>query len=313
MVEARPRIPNPVRRQLRKEVGFGCPIPDCRSPFLTLHHFDPTWAAVKLQCAAEQRNPTSNDHNPEGMIALCRECHGSADQGVFSPSYLHSLKMNTYSAQSVKGRVPWFDGPLVVQLGNNFAAGLAFSLRVNGETLIDICNSRDADGMAEVSFMLRSDRGNEVARMDQNVFQTESSQLHDMECNASATSIKIWTASRNVGLELSFARLNREEAVNLIDETITIPSVALPFRRHLEEGGFYKDDQLVVLSFDQMQLRDRAGNAVKIDGRSIGYSGLVVRFNAFTANTSRVVYSFTKLKDGHQGYFMDSEPIIDSD
>ncbi len=36
--------PAAVRRQLAEEVGFGCPVEGCGSPYLTWHHFDPPWA-----------------------------------------------------------------------------------------------------------------------------------------------------------------------------------------------------------------------------------------------------------------------------
>lgn len=34
-------IPKDVRKILRKEVYFGCPIKDCGSPYLSYHHFNP--------------------------------------------------------------------------------------------------------------------------------------------------------------------------------------------------------------------------------------------------------------------------------
>ena len=72
------RTPPPeVRRELRREVGFGCPVRDadgvrCGNPYLYYHHFDPPWA-------------TEEHHNPAGMIALCGEHHPKADAGTFTP------------------------------------------------------------------------------------------------------------------------------------------------------------------------------------------------------------------------------------
>jgi len=59
--------PAAVRRELRREVGFGCPIPDCGIPYLTWHHFDPEWRVEE-------------HHRPEGMIALCLTHAGLADE-----------------------------------------------------------------------------------------------------------------------------------------------------------------------------------------------------------------------------------------
>ena len=50
---------------LRREVGYGCPV--CRSPFLEFHHFDPPQYKEK-------------HWRPEGMIAMCRDCHPDADE-----------------------------------------------------------------------------------------------------------------------------------------------------------------------------------------------------------------------------------------
>lgn len=50
--------PIEVRRQLRKEVNFGCPVDGCGIPYLTWHHFDPPWNEKE-------------HHDPNGMLALC--------------------------------------------------------------------------------------------------------------------------------------------------------------------------------------------------------------------------------------------------
>jgi hypothetical protein len=36
-----------MKRLLRKEVHFGCPVDACGSPFLTYHHFDPPYRKGK--------------------------------------------------------------------------------------------------------------------------------------------------------------------------------------------------------------------------------------------------------------------------
>src|SRR4051794_9583178 len=71
--------PAEVRRALRKEVGFICPVPNCTNPNLTWHHFAPTWSECK-------------HHDPQGMIALCKDHHGQADEGAFTVPQLRQLK-----------------------------------------------------------------------------------------------------------------------------------------------------------------------------------------------------------------------------
>lgn len=100
--------PTEVRKALRKEVGFGCPVPDCGNPYLEWHHFDPPWHV-------------ENHHNPKGMIALCRGHHIQADNGAFTKEQLHEFKrkaMENWSA--VSGKFNWLRNKLLVVVGGNF-------------------------------------------------------------------------------------------------------------------------------------------------------------------------------------------------
>jgi len=77
-----------VKSILRKEVGFSCPVTKrdgtdrCGNPFLSWHHFDPPWHVMHHQ-------------NPEGMIALCRDHHDSADGGAYTKEQLRTFKERT--------------------------------------------------------------------------------------------------------------------------------------------------------------------------------------------------------------------------
>ncbi len=66
-------------RQLRREVGYGCPFPGCGEPFLTWHHFDPPWNV-------------RNHFDPDGMIALCMKHHRVADAKLVGIDDLRSYK-----------------------------------------------------------------------------------------------------------------------------------------------------------------------------------------------------------------------------
>src|SRR5688572_23167474 len=96
----RPAIPREVTRQLRREVGYGCP--ECRKPLLTFHHFDPTWRGVEELCASEGRSPTAADHKVTGMIALCQIHHDYADGGGYTRAHLHELKAKAFDPKSVR-------------------------------------------------------------------------------------------------------------------------------------------------------------------------------------------------------------------
>jgi len=85
--------PAEVRRVLRQEVGFCCPIDGCGSPYLSWHHFDPPWRERE-------------HHDPAGMIALCLQHHKEADAGTFTEAQLKQLK-KTSASREVKGRFNW--------------------------------------------------------------------------------------------------------------------------------------------------------------------------------------------------------------
>ena len=100
--------PLEIRRQLRKEVGFGCPVPGCSNPYLMWHHFDPPWN--------EQQH-----HNPNGMIALCVEHHPKADAGAFTKEQLRELKVRAArEAHEIEGRFDWLRHNLLGIVGGDF-------------------------------------------------------------------------------------------------------------------------------------------------------------------------------------------------
>src|SRR5439155_18597601 len=69
----------PVRTELAREVGYVCPAPDCASPLLTWHHFDPPFS----------ERP---HHEAAGMIALCEKHHRFADNGAYTREQLREMK-----------------------------------------------------------------------------------------------------------------------------------------------------------------------------------------------------------------------------
>ncbi len=83
--------PIAVRRQLRREVGFGCSLPGCGVPYLTWHHFDPPWRQEHY-------------HRVEGMIALCRDHADKADlvaRKLLSPDLFSGWGIRTLGASMV--------------------------------------------------------------------------------------------------------------------------------------------------------------------------------------------------------------------
>jgi len=99
------RPPEKVKKILRSEIGFGCPIPGCGNPYLEWHHFDPPWHI-------------ENHHNPEGMIALCREHHIQADNGAFTADQLEEYKkQGKKNWKAVKGNFNWLRNRMLAVVG----------------------------------------------------------------------------------------------------------------------------------------------------------------------------------------------------
>lgn len=99
--------PNNVIQILREEVGFGCPITNCGLPNLEWHHFDPPF---------NERN----HHNPEGMIALCRDHHIQADNGAFTNEQLKKFKKSGRDNwKQTSGKFNWMRNRLLAVIGSN--------------------------------------------------------------------------------------------------------------------------------------------------------------------------------------------------
>ena len=100
--------PAEVLRDLRREVGFGCPVPGCSNPYLYWHHFDPPWR--------ERQH-----HDAVGMIALCAEHHAKADAGAFTKEQLREFKRRgAEDAVHVRGGFAWMRRDILAVLGGNF-------------------------------------------------------------------------------------------------------------------------------------------------------------------------------------------------
>jgi hypothetical protein len=100
-----PRTPPTwVRRRLRQEVGFGCPVVGCANPYLEYHHFDPPWHI-------EQH------HDPDRMIALCATHHAKADAWTVEQTRQIKRKGGERNGQDVQGRFEWMRDDVLAVVG----------------------------------------------------------------------------------------------------------------------------------------------------------------------------------------------------
>lgn len=190
--------PSDVLKELRTEVGFGCPI--CRNPLLTWHHFDPPWRVEE-------------HHNPKGMIALCR-CHAdAADANQYTKEYLRDLKGRKYADARVK--LPWGTRPFIVRLGGNYVYGeKVVPLVVNNTPVISI--DKDEQGYFLLSTSLQDKDGNQLIQIDENMMNINPEHIHDLRINTAPTEITVWFTEEQIGLKLSCRTINMEKLNSIL-------------------------------------------------------------------------------------------------
>jgi hypothetical protein len=149
------RPPVPVIRALRSEVGFGCPVEGCGSPYLEWHHFDPPWHV-------EQH------HRPEGMIALCTAHHPMADGGAYTVEQLRAFKQNRVNAEAVRGRFAWLRNKLLAVIGGNFYYETNTILTIDGVDVIYF--TRDDDGYLRLSVHMLSLLSEQRAILEESIW-----------------------------------------------------------------------------------------------------------------------------------------------
>jgi hypothetical protein len=188
--------PEDVRRLLRKEVGFGCPVDDCDSPYLTWHHFDPPWAERQHQ-------------DPAGIVALCVQHHGEADHGVWTSDQLRAFKdpARNRAADRVGGRFRWKRGRLILLAGGNWWTGCSILLRCGSIPIIWL--SRDSDGYELLNLDLFDETGTARLQLRDNDWIVDRD-VEDLECAPRKTALLVKTAALGAELSVSFQRADAE-------------------------------------------------------------------------------------------------------
>jgi len=194
-------------RQLRREVGYGCPI--CRNPFLTWHHFDPPFHEEK-------------HWRPEGMIALCLQHHAAADSkggrpGAYTVQQLRELKNANYSSQDVKGSFPvlQIQKKMLIRVGGVYTDKSSPIISINGEPQISI--SVGDEDMLNLSFELRNKDDHVLLKMENNWLTAYPNHLHDMTAEPKTNDVTVWLGKRDVGLKFSFKWIAMEELEGMLE------------------------------------------------------------------------------------------------
>lgn len=184
--------PSSIRRLLRSEVNFGCPVPSCGNPYLEYHHFDPPFSVRE-------------HHNPEGMIALCTKHHPMADGGRWTKEDLRWMKQNPFLRRDklTDQSFGWHRRELLLAVGG-FYVNPSIFLRMNGQPVI-WCE-RDDENRLQLNIDIRDQDNRPTIKMDNNDWLEISrvSNIKDIEMSPHAHSLAIRAPELGVACDIKF-------------------------------------------------------------------------------------------------------------
>jgi hypothetical protein len=216
--------PAAVRRLLAEEVGFGCPVDGCGSPYLTWHHFDPPWSE-------------RHQHDPRGMVALCRDHHPEADAGAFTLEELREFKREGRDrSQALGARFNWMREELLAVVGGNFYLDTHIAVRVQDAPVVWF--NRDPSGQLLVNLQMLSTSGKPRLLMLDNFWLTEGSDEREIVCPPSGrlVSVKYPNGDR---LKVEFREV---ASVEDFDRRYPPPELPADLKRDLEAHGITPPD-----------------------------------------------------------------------
>jgi hypothetical protein len=201
-------IPSEIRKYLRKEVGYGCPVSGCRNPFLEYHHFNPKYSDRK-------------EHSKEGMIALCPNHHRKADRDRWTNDELIKLKKADLR-EIVNGTLDWNLKDSIIIVGNNYFFGDLFTFSVFGNELFGIAQTDNRELV--INALIWDSNMKPVAQIVENDILINNLNIGDLNCSASGHSIRIESEADDTYYELYFKRVYLSEfekaTISKVDENV---------------------------------------------------------------------------------------------
>jgi hypothetical protein len=219
------RPPADVRRQLAEEVGFGCPVEGCGSPYLMWHHFDPPWA-------------TKHHQDPNGMVALCRDHHPEADKGAFTTDQLREFKrVGRDRSKALGARFNWMRDELLAIVGGNFFYQTPVAVQLNNTPIVWF--NRDNAGRLLVNLRMPTTSNEPRIVMLDNFWMTEGASEGEIICPPSGSLV---SAKYPNGDQLN---VEFKELATLDDLDQRLPRGEMPaaVRKRLEAAGIAGLDQ----------------------------------------------------------------------
>lgn len=164
------RIPEEVKREVRKKSGFGCV--RCGSVPYDYEHVIPEFHEAR-------------EHNSDKITLLCGSCHDKVTRKIISKCSIQQNMLNPYNLQKneIKGYeleiIPSL-GDFTVKLGNVTAINTKNFLCVDNEALLSFSKG-EGNEMCILNANFKDKRGNSILRIVNNEWY--SSILNwDMEC-----------------------------------------------------------------------------------------------------------------------------------
>lgn len=151
-MSGRPDVPEPIKRRLRQEAGFGCC--RCGRPLYDYHHI------VEYADEAHFR--------PEDMMVLCPWCHRLATNGMLDEDEQRQHKAHPCNIARgwVEGALAIKQRAMAVAMGSTQFVGDGTFIRVDGQPLLSL--SVSADGRLELSVALYDSDNNLLGLVERN-------------------------------------------------------------------------------------------------------------------------------------------------
>jgi hypothetical protein len=158
--------PDLIKRQLRKEAGFGCV--KCGFPIYDYHHIVPY-------------TPIDPHFRPQDMLVLCPNCHREATVGAMLEQEQRYLKAHPFNLQRgyANGQLKINQKELVVSTGGVQLINDSCILVIDDEPLLALSSGQN--GTLELSLAVYDDKDNILATIDQNSWRQGDSSIWDME------------------------------------------------------------------------------------------------------------------------------------
>lgn len=186
---------------LRKEVNFGCAI--CGEPYLTYHHFNPTWAE-------------KNHDNPKGMIALCVRHASQADGGAYTVGQLDNYKRNPFLAdKNLNSYFEWRRKKFLYCVGGNFCIDADVLIMAKDKKII-WQSYDDVSGMKTLSLSITDANNRVILKMNKNQWESDPRIVADIDSSTLGQKLKVISKTDDSKFQIWFRVLTLQQLRNIM-------------------------------------------------------------------------------------------------